>query len=89
MQARINELTGQIDAQGLESRRMRKNIAQLRENVRALREAQSKGLAEPHLLNNAMQVELEALTATRQSELFEMDEIIAGLKPLIEEVQNA
>jgi hypothetical protein len=89
LQAKINELTAQIEAQGLESKRMRKNVGMLRETVRTLRESQSNGVAEPHLLNAAMQAELDALHITRKSELFEIDEIIAGLKPLIEEVQNA
>lgn len=89
LQARIADLTAQIDAQGVESKRMRRNIGALKDTVRTLREAQAKGLAEPHLVNNAMQAELDALRVTRQSELFEIDELIAGLKPLIEEVQNA
>ena len=46
-------------------------------------------MTEPHLLNKAMQAELEALRATRQSETVEMDEILAELQPLIGEVQDA
>ncbi len=52
--------------------------------MRALREAQAEGLQEPHLIIRAMQAELEALRATRLSEMAEMDEILSELKPLIE-----
>jgi hypothetical protein len=80
---------GQLDAQGLEMQRMRKNVIALRENLRALREAQAAGLAEPHLLNKAMQAELDALRATRMTEIVTLDAILAELKPLIREEQDA
>lgn len=86
---KVERLTRQLDTQGLEVQRMRKNVITLRETVRSLREAQTEGLAEPHLLNKAMLSELEALRATRLSEMAEMDEILAELKPLIAEVQDA
>lgn len=89
LQAKVDSLTRQLDAQGLEVKRMRKNVIQLRETMRALREAQAEGLQEPHLINRAMQAELEALRATRQSEMAEMDEILAELKPLIGDMQDA
>jgi hypothetical protein len=89
MQDKVDRLTRQLDAQGLEVQRMRKNVIQLRDSVRSLREAQTEGVADPHLLNKAMLSELEALRATRLSEMFEMDEILAELKPLIAEVQHA
>ncbi len=89
LQDKADRLTRQLDSQGLEVQRMRKNVIALRESVRSLREAQTEGLAEPHLLNKAMLSELEALRATRLSEMFEMDEILAELKPLIGEVQDA
>lgn len=89
MQEKLDRLTRQLDTQGLEVQRMRKNVIALREAVRALREAQTEGVAEPHLLNKAMLTELDALRATRLTEIAEMDEILAELKPLIAEVQDA
>jgi chromosome segregation ATPase len=89
LQARVERLTRQLDEQGLEVARMRKNVIHLRETMRGLREAQSQGLTEPHLLNKAMLAELEALRATRLSEMAEMDEILAELKPLIGDMQDA
>lgn len=89
LQERVESLTRQLDAQGLEVKRMRKNVIQLRETMRGLREAQSQGLTEPHLLNKAMLAELEALRATRLSETAEMNEILAELTPLIGDMQDA
>ena len=88
-QGKIERLTAQLDAQGLDLQRMRKNVVHLRETLRGLRESQSQGLAEPHLLNKAMLSELEALRATRASETTELDEILAELKPLIGDKQDA
>ncbi len=84
----VARLTAQLDAQGLDVQRMRQNVVQLRETVRALREAQASGV-EAHLLNSALLAELDALRVTRASEIAEMDEILAELKPLIAEVQDA
>ncbi|MDP2740717.1 MAG: hypothetical protein Q8O82_18890 [Pseudorhodobacter sp.] len=84
--ARIEAMTRQLDVQGLELQRMRKTTIQLREQLRSLREAQTEGLAEPHMINKAMLAELEALHATRASETAEMDEILAELTPLLQEV---
>lgn len=89
LQEKVERLTRQLDAQGLEVQRMRKNVIQLRETVRTLREAQAEGLADPHLLNKAMLAELEALRATRLTEIVEMDEILSELKPLIGDLQDA
>ncbi len=89
LQEKVENLTRQLDAQGLEVKRMRKNVIHLRETMRGLREAQARGVTEPHLLNKAMLAELEALRATRLSETAEMDEILAELKPLIGDMQDA
>lgn len=87
LQGKVEKLTRQLDVQGLELQRMRKTTIQLREQMRAMAQAQSDGLAEPHLLNKSMLVELEALRATRQTEIAEMDEIMAELAPMLEEIR--
>lgn len=84
----VARLTAELDAQGLDLLRLRESVAHLNETLRALREAQSTGV-EVHLLNSAMLAELEALRTARASEIVEMDEILAELKPLIAEVQDA
>ncbi|MEY3306733.1 MAG: hypothetical protein RLZZ413_771 [Pseudomonadota bacterium] len=86
---KVDRLTRALDAQGLELQRMKKTVIQLRESLRALREAQTEALADPHLVNKAMLTELEALRATRLTEMAQMDEILAELHPLIGDLQDA
>lgn len=87
--AKVGRLVRALDAQGLELQRLKKTVIQLRESLRALREAQTGAVADPHLLNTAMLVELEALHATRLTEMAQMEEILAELHPLIGEMQDA
>jgi hypothetical protein len=86
LEARVDKMTRQLDVQGLELQRMRKTNIQLREQLRMLREA-ADGV-DAGLVNKSMQVELDALRATRASEIAEMDEILAELAPLIAEVKS-
>jgi type IV secretory pathway VirB10-like protein len=85
--AKVEKLTQQLDVQGLELQRMRKSTVQLREHLRVLHEAAADNLADPQMINKAMLAELESLRATRHTETAEMDEILAELKPLIEEAR--
>lgn len=85
----ISRLTRDLDTQGLELQRMRKTVVQLRETLRSLREVQAGAVADPQLVNKAMLAELEALRATRLTEIAQMDEILAELHPLIKEMQDA
>jgi hypothetical protein len=87
--ARHDRLTRALDAQGLELQRMKKTVIQLRESLAALRETQTEAVADPHLVNRAMLTELEALRATRLTEMAQMEEILAELHPLIGEMQDA
>ena len=86
--AKIDQMAGQLDVQGAELKRMRNTTVQLREVLRILREASAQGLSDPHLVNRAMLAELDALRATRLTEVAQMDEILAELAPLIEEVRE-
>jgi len=52
---------------------------QLRENNTALREANAKGVAEPHLINKAMMAELDGLRASRAADRAELDVILTEL----------
>lgn len=86
--SQIDQMSQQLDVQGAELKRMRNTTVQLREVLRILREASAMGLSDPHLVNRAMLAELEALRATRMTEVAQMDEILAELAPLIEEVRE-
>lgn len=58
--------------------------AKLRENNAALREANASGLAQPRLINKSMMEELEALRTTRETDVVEVDAILAELKDVLE-----
>ena len=88
LNAKVDQMSRLLESQGAEIKRMRSTTVQLREVLRILREASAQGLSDPHLVNRAMLAELEALRATRQTEVAEMDEILAELAPLIEEVRE-
>ncbi len=81
--AEVATLTRQLDAQGLDVQRLSGTVAQLREELRRLREAAEQGMADPQLINRAMLAELEALRATRAAETTEMADIIAALTPIL------
>ncbi|PZX17762.1 hypothetical protein LX81_01490 [Palleronia aestuarii] len=65
----------------------------LRNSNHALREAGTEGGPTADLINSAMQAELDALRAARESDRAELDAIIGLLHPVVadadEEVQNA
>ena len=69
----------------LELQRLRQANAELRTSNTALREANAKGVGEPHLINKAMLAELEALRAARAAEIAEAESIISALTPLLDE----
>ncbi|MDP3194499.1 hypothetical protein [Tabrizicola sp.] len=89
LQEKVDRLTQDLDVKGLELQRMRRVNASLREQLEALRTAAASGVTEPHLINKAMQTELETLRATRLTEIAEMDEILAALEPHLTEAGNA
>jgi uncharacterized protein YhaN len=86
---KVDRLNRALDAQGLELQRMKKTVIQLRESLAALRETQTEAVADPHLVNRAMLTELEALRATRLTEMAQMEAILAELHPLIGDLQDA
>ncbi len=86
---KVDRLTQQLDVQGLELQRMRRTNTALREQVAALRAAQTAGVTEPQLINKSLMVELDALRALRLTEVAEMDEILAALEPHLTEAGHA
>lgn len=81
LQEKVDRLTRQLDVQGLELQRLRRTSAALRDQLAALTAAQAASLADPALVNRALQTELDALRALRLAEMAEMDEILAALQP--------
>ena len=84
LQGQVETLTRHLDAQGLDLQRLSSTIAQLREDLRRLREAAVQGVVDPGLINKAMMAELEALRATRTAEANEMNDILSALTPILE-----
>lgn len=74
------EATAQVD---LERSGCARANAQLRANNKALRAANQAGLADPHLINNGLIAELEALNAARAAETAEAEAIAAAFKQLL------
>ncbi|MEM6940599.1 MAG: hypothetical protein AAF943_11665 [Pseudomonadota bacterium] len=79
--AEIEEKMGRLD---VEIQRLRHVNCELNEACAALRDANSEGVADPHLINKAMMSELESLRAARASEVAEANAILSALTPLLE-----
>lgn len=61
---------------------LRRANTQLRDNNKALREANQAGIAEPHLINKAMLSELEGLRAARAADRAETEAVLAEMTRL-------
>ena len=79
LRTEVEALTRALDGQGLDVQRLSATVAQLREDLRRLREAAEQGVVDPSLINRAMLAELEALRATRAAEANEMNDILSAL----------
>lgn len=83
LEDQIADLMRQLDAQGLELSRAHRTMVQQGGQLRSLREAAEAQVADPALINRTMEVEMEALRATRGAEVAELEDILAALDPLI------
>lgn len=77
--------TAQLD---VELQRVRRANKELQDACAALREANTAGVGEPHLINKAMMAELEGLRATRAADIAEVDAILSTLTPLVESAEQ-
>jgi len=85
LEAKIADLTSTVAQQETDAKRLLMVNAQLRESNDELRVSNESGVGDAHLVNKAMQTELEALRATRKADLAELETIMDELKPLIGE----
>lgn len=83
MEGEIKKLTTDLSKKEADSKKLLTVNAQLRESNDELREANESGVGDAHLINKAMQTDLEALRATRKGDLAELENIMSELKPLI------
>ncbi|GGL62423.1 hypothetical protein [Wenxinia marina] len=75
---RAGRLDGDLQA-------LRQANAELSDTVAQLRGALEEGLDDPALVNRAILAELEGLKAARAADRTEIEEILAELRPIIEE----
>ena len=73
----------------MEMQRMRAANEQLRASNGALREANTRGVGEPHLINKAMLAELEGLRAARAVDVAETGAIIDTIGALLGQAATA
>lgn len=59
----------------------------LRDNNAALRAALSDGVADADMINDALQAELDALSAQQAADAAEVDAILTELKPIVQEAR--
>lgn len=66
-----------------ESQKLRAVNAELRDINAALRDAVAQDAPDPHLINKGMLAEVEALRATRDADITEVDAVMSELKLLV------
>lgn len=84
-QATQSEAMARLD---MDIQRLRLANDQLRDSNAALRQANEKGVGEPHLINKAMLAELEGLRAARATDAAEVSAVLAKLGPLLAGAEN-
>lgn len=88
LRTQVDEGDARMAQLDIELQRVRRANAQLSDACAALRDANSEGVGEPHLINKAMLAELEALRAARAADVAEASVILASLQPLVEAAQT-
>jgi len=81
LEKRLAQATRAFEAAQIEAQRLKRANVDLVETNRLLVEA--GGDVAPHLINRAMQSELEALRAARAYEVSELNDILGGLEPIV------
>ena len=64
---------------------LRASQSDLSETVASLRASLAEGVAEPDLVNRAMQAEIDGLRALRAADAAEVDQVLNELRPLVAE----
>lgn len=87
---RLAELEAQADGARIKMAKVDKDLQRLRQVNAELRDINAKlraavaaGVTEPHLINLAMQAELEALRAVRAADAAEVDAVLDALRPIL------
>ena len=86
LQSKASAAQDRVSALDSEVQKLRQANERLIKMCTALRDANTEGVGEAHLINQSVIAELEAIRTMRNAEMAEADEIISALMPL---VQNA
>ncbi len=84
LEERVRSLGARTAEQERELNQLIQVNARLRDSNQKLREANEKGLADAHLVNQSMQSELESLRQVNISQKSELNALLAELKPVVE-----
>lgn len=84
LRATVDEGDARMAQLDIELQRVRRANAQLSDACAALRDANTEGVGDPHLINKAMLAELEALRSARAADVAEASVILASLQPLVD-----
>lgn len=77
----VETLRRQLMDHDAELQKLRRVNTQLRTNNTALRDANIQGIGNPSLVNKALMVQLEALKASREADMVELNAILTDLRP--------
>ncbi|MFK7834854.1 MAG: hypothetical protein AB8B60_01425 [Sulfitobacter sp.] len=89
LRAQLEEGEARMAQLDVEMQRLRRANEQLSEACAALRDANTEGVGDPHLINKSMLAELEGLRAARASDVAETSAILAALTPLLDSATDA
>lgn len=87
LEKKLAQATRNLETAQSEITRLKRANAELTTSNRLLSDA--GGAIEPHLLNRAMQAELESLRAARAAEALEMGAILGALDPILTAAEQA
>lgn len=85
LEAEVARLRAAVESRDGELQRIKIVNEELRRSNQALRDANARGVADPHLVNKSMMTELESLRAQRAAERAEIEEILATIEPVLKE----
>lgn len=86
--AEVERMGARIASAEETAARLSRVNAELRANNTALREAIARGVAEPHLVNKSMMVELEALRTAQAADRAELDAVLGELNALVADARH-
>ena len=89
LESEVEKLRTELASHDGDVQRVKQVNNRLRENNRALRDVNKQSVGDVELINTGMVAELDALRISRETDRSELDAILLGLKPLLEDVANA